>query len=85
MKKRHMAAITRNAPDREQALQEMKTSFQEDYERIHTQAEKIRQGQSIEEGTVSIEEFRQAGIDTIVQLYGKEMSDSEASGNVQSN
>lgn len=59
---------------KERVSEEMKRSFHTDYERINKQAHLLREGQSIEEGTVSIEEFRKAGIDVINQAYLSEFN-----------
>lgn len=55
----------------EDVLNEMKRTFKEDYEKINRRANMLYEGKSIDGVTVSIEEFRQAGIAEINKFYGK--------------
>lgn len=52
---------------KQQILEGLISSFYEDYDKMDHE----NSGRSVEEFTVSVEEFRKAGIDAINELYGK--------------
>ena len=56
---------------KEDVLNEMKRTFKRDYEKINGRFNMLYEGKSIEDASVSIERFRQAGIDAINKLYEK--------------
>ena len=56
---------------KEHVLNEMKRTFKRDYEKINGRFNMLYEGKSIEGASVSIERFRQAGIDAINKLYEK--------------
>lgn len=56
---------------KQNVLNEMKASFKHDYEIMHMQANEIAEGKTNGYTTVSIEDFRQAGIAYINKLYKK--------------
>ncbi|MDY2827649.1 MAG: hypothetical protein SOU27_00055 [Sodaliphilus sp.] len=56
---------------KEDVLNEMKRTFKRDYEKINGRFNMLYEGKSIEGASVSIERFRQAGIDAINKLYEK--------------
>ena len=59
------------SPTKEDVLNEMKRTFKRDYEKINGRFNMLYEGKSIEGASVSIERFRQAGIDAINKLYEK--------------
>ena len=56
---------------KEDVLNDMKKTFKQDYEIINRQFNILYENKSIEDVSVPIEEFRQAGIAAINKFYGK--------------
>lgn len=56
---------------KEDVLNDMKKTFKQDYEIINRRFNMLCEDKSIEDVSVPIEEFRQAGIAAINKLYGK--------------
>lgn len=56
---------------KDDVLNEMQKTFHQDYELINRQFNMLYDSKSVDEMTVPLEEFRQAGISLINKFYGR--------------